>query len=170
MDDVITLCFRYTEEDYIQAFQSHYARRWRLLIDLTVLCVTASSGAYLLRDPGTHFLGLACLAIAALFALMLVAAMVVVPRLIFRRELKFREEYTLSFSPEEIRFRTAKIDSLLQWGLYTSALIGARSYVLYHGKNSMTVIPKRVFEQARQAEQFEQLLTAKISKITRSWK
>ena len=98
---------------------------------------------------------------------MLIAAFTVIPPLAFRREPKFRDDYSLTFSPEGIHFRTAHIDSQLQWSMYSRALVDAHSYVLYYGSHQFTVIPKRVFQSAEQQQAFEQLLTQHVSQIVR---
>jgi hypothetical protein len=104
--------------------------------------------------------------VAVVFALLLVAAFTVIPSLVFRREQKFRNDYSLTFSPEGIHFRTVHIDSQVQWDMYSRVLIDAHSYVLYYGWNQITVIPKRVFQSAEQQQAFEQLLTKHISQIS----
>jgi len=98
---------------------------------------------------------------------MLIAAFTVIPFFIFRREPKFRDEYSLTFSPEGIHFRTASIDSQLQWSLYARALVDSHSYVLYYGSTQFTVIPKRIFSNAEQQQDFERLLTEHVSQIVR---
>jgi hypothetical protein len=105
--------------------------------------------------------------VAILFALMLVAAFTVIPPLAFRREPKFRDDYSVTFSPEGIHFRTAHIESQLQWSLYSRALVDGHSYVLYYGSHQFTVIPKRVFASSNQQQAFERLLTQHISEIVR---
>lgn len=107
------------------------------------------------------------MAIAVTFAILLIAAFTIIPTLAFRREPKFRDDYSLTFSPEGIHFRTAHIDSQLQWTLYSRALIDAHSYILYYGPRQFTVIPKRVFQNIAQQQIFEQLLTQHVSEITR---
>ena len=94
-------------------------------------------------------------------------AFTVIPPLIFRREPKLREDYSLNFSPEGIHFRTAHIDSQLEWSMYSRALIDAHSYVLYYGSLQFSVIPKRVFQSVEQMQAFEQLLTQHVSQIVR---
>lgn len=96
---------------------------------------------------------------------MLFAAFVVIPPLAFRSEVKFRDDYSLTFSQDGIHFRTAHVDSQLQWSMYSRALIDKHSYVLYYGSRQFTVIPKRVFQNAEQQQIFEQLLTQHVSKI-----
>jgi len=167
MNSTVRLSFRYLEIDYVRALRAHYASRLRLRLDIVVVILLAGTGAYSRRWPGFHWLSVACMVVAALFTLMLVAAFTVIPRFAFRREPKFRDDYSLTFSAEVIHFRTAHIDSQLQWSMYSRALIDAHSYVLYYGTRQFTVIPKRVFQSAEQQQAFEQLLTQHISQIVR---
>jgi hypothetical protein len=98
---------------------------------------------------------------------LLVAAFTVIPRIAFRREPKFRDDYALTFWADGIHFRTAHIDSQLQWSMYSRALVDAHSYVLYYGVRQFTVIPKRVFQNAEDQQAFEQLLTHHVPQIVR---
>ena len=167
MNSTINLSFRYAESDYVRAFRAHYASRLRLRLDIVVTIALLGIGVYLWRSPSLHWLGIACIVIAVVFALMLVAAFTVIPPLAFRREPKFRDDYSLTFSPEGIHFRTAHVDSQLQWSMYSRALIDAHSYVLYYGSRQFTVIPKRVFQSVEQQQAFEQLLAQRVSQIVR---
>ena len=167
LNSTIHLSFRYAESDYVRAMRAHYASRLRLRLDIPVTVVVLGIGVYLLRSADQYWLGVALIVVAAAFALLLVAVFTVIPRLAFRREPKLRDEYSLTFSPEAIHFRTEHIDSQLEWSLYSRAMIDAHSYVLYYGARQFTVIPKRVFQSPDQQEAFETLLTQQISKIVR---
>jgi hypothetical protein len=167
MNSTVSLSFRYLESDYVRALRAHYASQLRLRLDIVVIVVLICMGAYLWSTPSLHWLAVACVVIAMAFALMLIAAFVVVPHLLFRREPRFRDDYSLTFSPEGIHFRTAHIDSQVQWSLYSRALIDSSCYVIYYGSRQFTVIPKRVFESAEQQQMFERLLTQQIRNIVR---
>lgn len=167
MNPTVNLSFRYVERDYVRALRAHYASHLRLRVDILVIIVLIGAGAYLWRSPSLHWLGVGGVALAVVFALILLAAFTVIPVLAFRREPKFRDDYSLAFSPEGIRFRTAHIDSQLQWSMYSKALVDAHSYMLYYGSRQFTVIPKRVFQNADQQQAFEKLLTERISQIVR---
>jgi hypothetical protein len=134
-------------------------------LDIVVVILLAGVGGYLWRSPDLRWLGGACMTVAAGFALLLIAAFTVIPRLVFRREPRFRDDHSLTFSPEGIQFRTAHIDSRLQWSVYARALIAGHSYVLYHGPRAFTVIPKRLFQSQEQRQAFEQLLAEHIPRI-----
>ncbi len=167
MNSTVNLSFRYIESDYVRALRAHYASRLRLRLDIAVIVALAGIGVYLWQSPGSRWFGVACVVVSSLFSLMLVAAFTVIPPLAFRREPKFRDEYSLAFSPEGIHFRTEHIDSQLQWGIYTRALVDVHSYVLYYGTRQFTVIPKRVFPSSEQQQAFEHLLTRHVSEIER---
>jgi hypothetical protein len=163
----INVSFRYAESDYVRALRAHYASHLRLRLDLVVIVVLLGIGGYFWQTPSLHWHGLACIVIAGAFVLLLVAAFMVIPSLAFRREPKFRDDYSLTFSPEGIHFRTAHIDSRLQWSMYSRALVDAHSYVLYYGTRQFTVIPKRVFQSVEQQQAFDQLLTQHVPQIVR---
>ncbi len=167
MSSTINLSFRYSENDYVRALRAHYASQLRLPLDILVIIILIAAGACFWRSPSLHWFAVGGIALAVVFALMLVAAFTVVPALVFRREPKFHDDYSLAFSPEGIHFRTAQIDSQLQWSIYSRALVDAHSYVLYYGSRQFTVIPKRVFESIEQRQAFEQMLSEHISNIVR---
>jgi hypothetical protein len=145
--------------------RAHYASRLRLWLDIPAIAVTVIAGAYLWRYTSFHWLSLASIGVSAILVLILVMAFVVIPPFAFRREPKFRDEYSLTFSAECIHFKTQHIDSKLEWSIYSQALIVAHSYVLYHGTGSFSVIPKRVLQNIDQQRSFEQLLVQHIPKI-----
>jgi hypothetical protein len=168
MDSVIHLAFRYSEQDYVRAMRAHYASRLRLRLDVAVAVVTALLGVYWWQSPSSRYWGMGLVGLSAVLVLMLVAAFGVIPILAFRREPKFRDEYSLTFSPDGIHFRTAHIDSQLQWSMYNRALADAHSFVLYHGPHSFSVIPKRVFKTTEQLAEFERLVLETIPEVSRS--
>ncbi len=167
MDSTVKLSFRYLESDYVRALRAHYASRLRLRLDVFLTVLLAGIGAFLGRFTSLYWLGLVCLVVSIGFALVLIAAFTVIPRLVFRSEPKFRDDYSLTFSPDGIHFRTANIDSQLKWSLYSRALIDAHSYVLYYGWRQFTLIPKRIFQSVEQQQAFELLLIKNVVQIVR---
>ena len=167
MDSTIGVSFRYTQSDYLRATRANFGSRRRLWFDIAVVVIVAVLGLYLLASQDERWIGSIFLGLSAIFVSVLVAGFTIIPYLVFRRTPKFHDEYSLVFSSEGIHFRTAHIDSQLQWGMYSRALVDAHSYLLYYGPRSFTIIPKRVFEDAQQQETFEQLLARHIRQIVR---
>lgn len=161
----IDLRFRYTERDYVRAMRAHYASRLRLWVDIFSIVLTGTVGAFLWRSPALYLIGIMLIATSAVLTLILTTAFLIIPPIAFRREPKFKDEYSLTFTPENIHFKTDHINSVLQWNIYTRALIDAHSYVLYYGAGSISVIPKRVFTSADQQVEFEHLLRQHVAKI-----
>src|SRR6267143_997045 len=162
MDRPIDLTFRYSEQDIVRAMRAHIASRLRLKVDIVVVLALALFGAYSWRSLDSPVYGMVLVGVSAVFFLVLIAAFGVLPVVVFRREAKFRDEYSLTFSAEGIHFRTVHIDSQLQWSMYNRALVDAHSFVLYYGVRSFTVIPKRVFATGDQQAAFERLIEMKI--------
>jgi hypothetical protein len=167
MSETVSLLFRYAESDYVRALRAHYSSRLRVRLDIVAAVVVAMLGVYSWRSPDYHWLSVVCLVASFALVFILFGAFFGIPPFAFRSEPKFRDDYSLTFSPERIHFRTAHIDSKLQWSMYSRALIDEHSYVLYYGSRQFTVIPKRVFQNAEQQQLFEELLTQHVSKIVR---
>jgi hypothetical protein len=165
VDEAINLSFRYTKSDIERAMRSHYASRMRPRLDIVMAVGLALAGAYLLRLPDSHWSGAFAVSASAALVCMLLAAFVILPPLAFRLEPKYRDDYSLIFSPEGISFRTAQINSQLQWSLYSSALVDAYSYILYYGSRRFSIIPKRVFQSPEQQRAFERMIGQHIPKI-----
>ena len=125
MNTTINLSFRHAERDYVRAMRAHYFSRLRLRLDAAVTVILAGIGVYLWRSTTVRWLGIACISITIAFVLLLVAAFTVIPSLAFRREPKFRDDYSLTFAAEGIHFRTAHMDSQRRWSVYSRALIDA---------------------------------------------
>lgn len=166
MDSTIHLSFRYSELDFVRAMRAHFASRLRLKLDLAIAIAAALLGIYVWQSLNLPWYGIPLLGLSVLFVLLLIAAFSLIPGLIFRREAKFRDEYSLTFSSDGIHFRTNHIDSQLQWGMYSRALVDTHSFILYYGSRSFTAIPKRVFKNAEQQASFERLISQKIPEVS----
>jgi len=167
MNEPIQLNFRYTQGDYVRAVRADYAARFNLPLDGAVIALLICCAIFLWRSPEGHWLAIASAVTSGGFALLLVVAFLAMPPLLFKREPKFRDEYSLVFSQDGIHFRTDHIDSRLEWGIYSRAVIDPYSYILYYGTRQFTVVPKRVFGGEDERLAFEALLTRHVPSIIR---
>jgi hypothetical protein len=101
--EIVNLSFRYAEQDYVRAMRTHYASRLRLPLDIAVITAVVIFGAYEARS-GSRGLGIALLGVSGVFALMLVAAFTIIPKIAFRSQPKLRDDYSLRFSPQGSTF------------------------------------------------------------------
>ena len=167
MTTSIHLSFKYSKSDVVSALRAHYRSRLRLPMDVAALVLLAVIGSFFWRSSDEHWLGVFFVTGAVAFGILLISAFTLIPALIFRREPKYRDEYSLTFSAAGIHFTTVHVDSRIEWKMYTNALVTAHSYILYYGGSTLTVIPKRVFESTEQQEAFDELVVANIPKVVR---
>jgi hypothetical protein len=161
--ETISLRFRYTEEEYIAATRFYLSRSTDFLLRLAFSTIFLAAGIFfvLLANLESEifflltFVGVVSFLMWSLF-------FYIAPRQRFRSDPKFQDEYFLQFSDDGIQFKTAQIDALIQWSLYTKVLENDRFYLLVYGKNMISVIPKRAFASAQQEAAFDALLERKL--------
>lgn len=163
----IELRFRYEEIDYVRALRAHYRTVLHVSLDVAGIALGLACGAYLATSANMFWPGVGLILLMGLLALMILSAFFIIPQVQFRREVRFRDWYELRFSNDGIYFRTLNIKSELRWSLYSRALVDAHSYVLYYGKSTFTVIPKRYFQDPEQLARFDRLVEEKIATIVR---
>lgn len=161
------LDFTYSRQDCLRAWRRHFKEKMKLPLDLLAAAVLAAFGSWQWWLEGPSVLSIAAIALAATLALIVVAALYVVPAMAYRRDEKLKRPYHLRFGEDEIEFRTDSLTSRLGWQLYTNALIDDHSYLLYYGNAQFTIIPKRTIPDIESQREFEQLLEKKIHAIIR---
>lgn len=161
--ETINLRLNYTEEEFISATRFYMLRSTDFLLRLTIftLYVVGCIGLLMWLDVNSSILLLFFIALFIPF-IFAFTFLYVVPRQRFRSDPKYMEEYTLQFSDDGIQFKTAQVDALLQWSLYTKVLENERFYILIYGKNMISVVPKRAFSNSHQEAAFNQLLKRKL--------
>lgn len=102
--------------------------------------------------------------ISLLYIFVLIARIYIVPTLAFRREPKFKEEYSLSFLEDEINFISGSLKSTLPWNYYIGMKESKDFIYLIYGKKRYTIISKRVFMGNEEMNEFKELIRSKINK------
>ncbi|MEN6373122.1 MAG: YcxB family protein [Armatimonadota bacterium] len=165
MAENITLKFRYTEQDYIAAMRLWYIRvkKLRVKLDGIIALILAVFGAIAWHMFGYSIEFLTIIIVGCVFLLLIFMAMVVIPRITFRSQPKFRDEYQLRFTEDGIEFKTQSIDSKLEWNLYNQLVEDDKTYLLIYGKSMFSAIPKRVFANEAEEMKFKELVKRKIA-------
>jgi hypothetical protein len=135
MDDTVSLSFRYTAKDIERATRSHYISRTHVRLDIFVAVVVGVFGVYLQRLPSSHAFATFLVGAAEVFARILVIALVIIPRSVFRRiEAKFRDhDDSLTFSADRVRRRSTRRFSGVCTRMYWSMLTPTCS-TMAHGR------------------------------------
>jgi hypothetical protein len=160
MSASIELRFRYEQVDYVRAMRLHLSRRMRLRLDVTMAIVLGVVGASLLAVAGPSWPGLLASAGSVSFLGLIGLAHFVVPVLAYRQQPKLHDEYQLDFAAAGIHFKTASIDSTIEWKLYRELLSDEHTHLLLYGKNGFTAVPRRVFSGPEQDAAFVALVRA----------
>src|SRR5271169_6455226 len=110
-NSAISLIFSYSETDYVRAMRAHYASELRVRRDICIVVVGGMAAAYLWSSRSRHWLGVALLVLSAAVALILIAAFVVIPPWLFRRNPKLKDQFSFKFSEEGVHYDCLHIRS-----------------------------------------------------------
>ena len=158
----IFITFQYTPEEYSEAMRLHYENILNLKRDFYI-----GGGLFLLGIADLALFGYSMLwamvvGLSVFFLLMLIFAYFVVPNLVFKRDNKLHDKYTLEFADEGINFKTVNLNSRLEWKIYNKVVEGEKFFLLYWGKYTFTVIPKRAFANESDQQKFRELIIERI--------
>ena len=78
--------------------RAHLKSRLRLKVDIVVIVLAAGLGLYEWHSLDSPLWGVSLVLVSVVLALVLVVGFGIVPKMVFRGEPKFRDEYSLSFS------------------------------------------------------------------------
>lgn len=151
-------------DDHIQAQRILYRRGIMAKLDKVVAVLLFGFGIYCLAFVGLRWWTMIWfpLAVAEWFNLLSLTQWRT--KINFRRNPKFREEYHLTFSRESIHFKTALLDSTLQWTHYERVIESPDLFLLMYGKDLYTLIPKRCFKSNEDMDAFRTLVSRTIAR------
>ena len=145
MPGSISTAFTITHDEYIRAMRRYYKTKLQVKRDLLGGVIAISCGVYLLNTIETVTLAWFSIVAGVVLVSLVIYAIYVLPRLMYRSQPKLKDEYRLEFRDDGIEFKTKEIDSNLKWSVYHSWLRDSEFYLLYHGTRDVSVIPRRSF-------------------------
>lgn len=77
---------------------------------------------------------------------------------------KFKEQYVLTLTPEDLHFERATINSTLKWTHYSRFFETEKAFMLVYGKRMYTIIPKRALSNLQQTDELGTLLSSVLEK------
>jgi hypothetical protein len=158
----ITVRFMNELRDHLEAQRLLYKQSFLSKCDKVVAVLLFGFGVYAVWATGLRWWTVILFPLAVVEWFNLLSLDSIRTRVWFRRNPKFREEYCLTFSPENIHFKTASIDSTLQWTNYERVVESPGLFLLMYGKGLFTLIPKRCFSSDEEINAFRALLKEKI--------
>jgi hypothetical protein len=161
MSAPITLSFTHVENEYVAATRWFYARVYHTRFLLIISCIVLSLGLVLILLSSDFIFGSVALVVGLILFVFNFYAYFVMPSQYFRRNTKFREQYTLQFTEDGLRFHSRGVESKLAWDFYSKVLETPQFYLLCYDKDLFTLIPKRAFGGKEQEGAFRDLLNRK---------
>lgn len=168
MSETVNLHFKYTEQEWLAASRLYVLRQPMLLVRLGIAFLLVTVGFIFLTVILEGILPFMLASLVAVLSAFVWSIFFALPKQRFRSDPRFRDEFFLEFAEDAIRFKTAHIESRLDWSLYTGVLENERFYVLIYGKDMISVIPKRAFCTSAQEMVFRELLRRKLMHISDS--
>ena len=163
MSSTVSLHFRYTEEEFIAATRLYLLRTPRTLARLGLVVGMLTFGLYCLLTLSFGTPAALLFALPIILFSLLYSTCYAMPRKMYARDPRNKEEFFWQFSEDGIRQKTSLSEATLRWELFTKVLANRRFYVLGYGKNMFTMIPRRAFATPAQEAAFVALLRRKIT-------
>jgi YcxB-like protein len=161
----IEVTFRYAPGEYLRAFRKYQFSHIRFGPDLTASAILFGVGAWLASGASSYvWLGVIFVMMSLVFPVFYLTAFVMTARAIATNP-RFRQEFRMSFSEQDMRFSTDSIESRVDWRFYRSALRRSGFYYLVYGRSQFTLLPERVLVEAGEKQAFEALLLKVLPKF-----
>jgi len=158
--------FRYEERDVATALRSMMLAALRKRPDVWLAAIVLVIGlavAAQLTSGGVRVIIAAC---AALVVAMFVAALVLVPKMMFRRG-ALRDPMTIDASDEGLTIIEGTSARSLKWDECARIERGARVIVIHHGQDA-TIVPRRAFRSTSRERAFLELVERHASRDMRA--
>jgi hypothetical protein len=163
--DAIQIEFDHRLGEHLRARRLFYRHRsWFAKADRVVAVLLALFGVTLIALAGLRWWTAIWLVIAPIEWFNLLSIEPLVVRYQFRRSPKFLAPTSLSFSREQIHYRTGSIDSTLRWDLFDGLLEDEELFLLvYRAPRSYAVIPRRAFASPAEQSDFRELARSALA-------
>ena len=151
-------------KDHLEAQSVLYGKGVFAKLDKVVAVLLFGFGVYCLAFVGLYWWTVIwfLLAVAEWFNLLSPARWRT--RIAFQRNPKFLDEYHLTFSRENIHFKTVSFDSIMRWTHYERVVESSELFLLMYGKDFYTLIPKRCFNSNEEICAFRALVSQAIAR------
>jgi hypothetical protein len=163
----ITIKFKYSQFEYVEAIQRFYRNTSKMILEVVVSLIlfVIGLGVTLYMRVSLYSVFLMVVSIFYLFVTFIFYQ--IIPEKRSRLESKFRDEYYLSFSQDGVKYKNSQIDNIYPWTHYQKVWEAPKYYYLIYSKEGVTIIPKRAFATLEDEQSFRQLLAEKMKSSIR---
>lgn len=164
---MVSVKFLNSEADYIEAsIACSYGSR-RAGFDLIIEIVALIAGLIFWGVLGFSWISMILIFGSMVGLIIRTLGYYVLPRIRYRSEPKYKDEYLLEFDEEGIRFKTDSIESKVDWSLYNKMIETENLYILIYGKYNFSIVPKKAFFNEPDRMEFDMLIDKFIKEKVR---
>ncbi|MBR0848314.1 YcxB family protein [Bradyrhizobium diazoefficiens] len=164
-EDAIEVIFHYLPGEYARAVRVHILASASTHANAIIALLTLAAGIAIVQADDPHYFWLGVIFIGLSLAIPLYYVWGLLSWRDAARGGRLLQEYRLTFSDSGIHYVTDSIDSRINWKLFRYARRVRGYYLLYCEQRQFTVVPSRVFKDADQLKQFEDLLRRHIRRV-----
>jgi hypothetical protein len=157
--DKVTVSFQYDKKEYINAFRM-YLFKSKIIrkFDLVITGVMSVFEIILLIFNGISVYSIVLGSILGFYIILFALLYFLQPSSVYKRSPKLKQAYTLTFSKDQINFKTSGIASSLNWNTFNKIWNCHDFYYLIQAKSIYTIVPKRAFRNENELKTFEKIV------------
>lgn len=162
---MVTAAFDHRLDEHQRAHRLYYRQKsWFARADKVVAVLLVLVGVALVALHGVQWWTLIWFVLGPLEWFDVLSPAPLMVRYVFTRSPKFREPTTLTFTDERIHYKTASIESTLDWSIFAELVEDdALFLLLYKAPRSYAIIPKRAFASPEAIAAFRELVRHKLT-------
>ncbi len=154
--------FRYEERDIANAFRARMIATFRKRLEVTLAAVVCIAGGIL----SFRYAPILVVSLAVAIVALVIATLVVVPKLAFRRRASFRVPMTIDASDDGITVIAGASARTIAWADCARVDVDRRMCVVHHG-DEILLVPRRAFRNAGREKAFLDLVDRYASRDKR---
>ena len=155
---MVSVRFVNSEADYVEAsIACSYGSR-RAGFDLIIEILALIAGIIFWGVLGFSWIWMVLIFGSMVGLIIRILGYYVCPKIRYRSEPKYKDEYLLEFDEGGIRFNTDSIESKLDWSLYNKMIETGNLYILIYGKYNFSIIPKKALLTEHDKMEFDMLI------------
>ena len=163
--EAVDLHFTYTEAEIVSALRLSYRRIHRIITKAVISFVAIVIGLIGIMNQSGKLLWYMLFLIGIVMLALYSFAYFYGPRQRVKERPSFSDRYHVTFSNENIIFRTDDVQTQFNWSYYQEAWELSNSYLLLPVDKSFTLIPKRAFSDEEQERSFRLLLNSHLGEV-----
>ncbi|MDR3011602.1 MAG: YcxB family protein [Chitinispirillales bacterium] len=166
--EAIILTYQYLQGEFVKATRQYLIASGTIRkYDPAIIAVFLLFSICFRFVPDLKMLSTIILVATIFFSALVFFLYFCAPFLMYKKNPKYHAEYMLTFSKDNIIFKTPNIDSVLQWGIYSELWESNDFYFLIQTPRMYSIVPKRAFKNSADKQIFEEIAMSNIKKAKR---